>query len=339
MYKNYPALCEALGIEAKTSNSKKKQLQEIESILKYRRDGNKYIIEEVYDQKRIVIPSSITPSKKRKGKHPLYYHFSNYVQMILMQHLVHSTQNGVMNVSMTTLCKTVGLLGQNYDSYEAMKEFSKENPDIAHTEIHIVKNKAYKKVYSIIDYSLKRLRAKRLIDYQKVYMLEDEGTKELRVATDSEDRIITDMEYEVLKELNMKSVDQVYLYGMMADYYSILNERLEREQGWKNVSRKVHIVYTKESVIEEIERLSLIAAKEEVNQNLISYLGDKVSDEHKKRYPYCHLTVGSPEAQERFQEKLPIEDTMNTLSYEECMKHFSLIAEAFIKFVNEDNEE
>lgn len=73
VYKNYPALCEALGIEAKTSNSKKKQLQEIEAILKYKREGNKYIIEELYDQKRIVIPSSVAPSKKRRGKHPLNF--------------------------------------------------------------------------------------------------------------------------------------------------------------------------------------------------------------------------------------------------------------------------
>lgn len=47
--KNYPELCELLGEEIKTSNSKKAQLKKWSSYFSWDKNGHKYTIKEIYD--------------------------------------------------------------------------------------------------------------------------------------------------------------------------------------------------------------------------------------------------------------------------------------------------
>ena len=48
-YKNYKAICEAMGWEPVGGDTKVKHLKELESVCKYTKDGYKFIIEEIYE--------------------------------------------------------------------------------------------------------------------------------------------------------------------------------------------------------------------------------------------------------------------------------------------------
>ena len=48
-YKNYKAICEAMGWKPVGGDTKVKHLKELESICKYHKDGYKFIVEEVYE--------------------------------------------------------------------------------------------------------------------------------------------------------------------------------------------------------------------------------------------------------------------------------------------------
>ena len=48
-YKNYKAICEAMGWKPVGGDTKVKHLKELESICKYHKDGYKFIIEEIYE--------------------------------------------------------------------------------------------------------------------------------------------------------------------------------------------------------------------------------------------------------------------------------------------------
>ena len=48
-YKNYKELCVAMDWKIADGNSKKKQLKELESLCEYHKEGNKFVIDEVYD--------------------------------------------------------------------------------------------------------------------------------------------------------------------------------------------------------------------------------------------------------------------------------------------------
>lgn len=75
--KNYKELCKLLGIEPKTSNSKKKQLREINELIKYRKSGNSFIIEEIYN-KKVVKAQSVKPRDKRyKNPRNIYTRYIN----------------------------------------------------------------------------------------------------------------------------------------------------------------------------------------------------------------------------------------------------------------------
>ena len=48
-YKNYKELCKAMGWEEKAGNSRVKQLKELESLCEYHKEGNKFVIDEVFE--------------------------------------------------------------------------------------------------------------------------------------------------------------------------------------------------------------------------------------------------------------------------------------------------
>lgn len=80
VYKNYKELCEAIGEKPKTGNSRPKQLREIEEWLKLRKEGWKYIVEEVYEVRNVTIflppgkaqvkPTKKPPTEKKKRGRP-----------------------------------------------------------------------------------------------------------------------------------------------------------------------------------------------------------------------------------------------------------------------------
>ena len=49
IYKNYKELCKAMEWEEKAGNSRVKQLKELESLCEYHKEGNKFIIDEVFE--------------------------------------------------------------------------------------------------------------------------------------------------------------------------------------------------------------------------------------------------------------------------------------------------
>ena len=60
-YKNYKEVCKAMGWKTTGGNIKKKNLQVLDSLCKYHKEGNKFIIEEIYDKPKEIID-------KRKNK-------------------------------------------------------------------------------------------------------------------------------------------------------------------------------------------------------------------------------------------------------------------------------
>lgn len=76
--KNYKELCSILEIKPTTSNSKKAQLKALEQCCKYHKEGQKFIVDEVYE--------NVTPVIYEKGKNP-NSHGNNHIGS-----LKHQTQ-------------------------------------------------------------------------------------------------------------------------------------------------------------------------------------------------------------------------------------------------------
>lgn len=51
--KNYKELCKLLEIPVKGGDAKKKQMKEIDEVIKYEKSGQAFIIKEIYDKKQL----------------------------------------------------------------------------------------------------------------------------------------------------------------------------------------------------------------------------------------------------------------------------------------------
>lgn len=62
-YKNYRELCKVMNWKVASSNSKTKQFKELDSLCKWRKEGNKIIIDEIYSE-----PKKIVDNRSNNGK-------------------------------------------------------------------------------------------------------------------------------------------------------------------------------------------------------------------------------------------------------------------------------
>lgn len=78
VYKSYRQVCEALGEKVEAGNSKKAQLKDWDCHFKYEKQGNKFIITEIYE----------TPKEREDlralGKNSVY---SDFVQLLILDYL------------------------------------------------------------------------------------------------------------------------------------------------------------------------------------------------------------------------------------------------------------
>lgn len=182
-----------------------------------------------------------------------------------------------MNINMITLFKTLGLLGQNYDFYENVKNFRLNNEAISLSDVRVLKNRVYKKCYSIVSYSLTRLKNQNLIKYEMVERLTVDGDE--RFATTEEASIIAQERRKLMTELNCKDISAVYINGLMKKYIIELKTRLEEKYNWTQVQRVVHIELNEDVIIKD---MNTSECRETLNQTLINYLMKSVPNENKE---------------------------------------------------------
>lgn len=257
-FKSYRDLCKALEIEVKAGNSKKKQMREIESVLRYSKYNYSFKIEEVYQKPRyIIVPY---------GNSDLH-HFTRNIQIVLLQYL---KKNDILENSTLELCKLVGLLGEKYDSYDNMIKFVDRYPGISLQDIRMIKNKAYMKAANTINYTIHRLQTNQVISYERVYRITTtEG--ENHIAQEEEIERINDIRNKAISLFKVDSIQDLYIQGNINQYYYLLN----KECSWKQVTRMIRIKYLHNHMIDEVTPLILDSVKSEINTELLLYLNER----------------------------------------------------------------
>ena len=96
-YKNYKELCVAMDWKITDGSSKKKQLKELESLCKYHKEGNKFVIDEVFENPKPIKdgrggkqPSNFPQFKVNKDK---WYNKGVYMIKLDNQVYIGSTVN------------------------------------------------------------------------------------------------------------------------------------------------------------------------------------------------------------------------------------------------------
>jgi len=223
--KNYKELCKILEIPVKAGDSKKAQLKELERYCKYKKDGNKFVIEEIYNEAKEKVDN-------RGGNHNI---FGKYIDQLLLDLFSNiKTNNKVKCFTADSLARTLGIINNNYLIAANNKNkffwwFYHENEaeNINKTATLDFFKIIREKTKSAIRSSLKRLEKAGHIEYREDYIIFYRNI--IRAVNDAERKIIINIENELLQEFETTKFQLQFHDSIRIEYYGKLQERVRMQ--------------------------------------------------------------------------------------------------------------
>lgn len=105
--KNYKELCKLLEMPVKSGYAKKKQMKEVDEVIKYEKSGQAFIIKEIYDKKTIKLVPLKSRDKRYKNPRNIY---SRYINQIFLQILNNSHEKKLNNITFKNICALLNLV-------------------------------------------------------------------------------------------------------------------------------------------------------------------------------------------------------------------------------------
>ena len=231
--KNYKELCGILEEKVLDGKSRRLQIENWKRYFDFERQGNKYIIKEIYP----------TPLPKDFSKNDVY---TKYVQVILTRCLKETHKR---YFTTTDLLKLFGFVNDNWGNLDLLNDYCKESL-CSPKQATYYYNQLYMHVMSYCTTAFKRclnrLSQRKYILYEEVFVQNING--EIRELTNKEKQTYTDISYALKREMGIKLIN---IYNAER-YYSELNERL-KEVGLENVYKTFHIFPAKNGINEAVE--------------------------------------------------------------------------------------
>lgn len=214
-YKNYKELCKALNWNIKTGNSKIAQLRQLNSVCKWRKDGNAIIVMEIY-----------TEPKKQQSKSTSKY---NEVTSILKSILKSNKQ---YIYTFNTLCRIIGLVNYNnftvIDKTKNISNYLNINLQTAEDFLNDTKTR----LRSITETALNNLQKQGYINWCYTYNLQttdNKGNFVWNIATEQEEEQIKQTIANTVMEMGYNSVQEVYLKKRYKQLCNIVTNKLNNK--------------------------------------------------------------------------------------------------------------
>ena len=203
--KNYKAMCAELDVPIEAGNSKKAQLKEWECHFAYERQGNKFIITEIYD-----IPKEKVDGRGKSSK------YGELIQFLLADALFR-TKRKHLSIGITKLLTTINMVNENYGfcstRIKEISEHYKINPYV----IYDFYNTSNSNLKGVIETALNNMRDKRVLRWEKIIKI---CTSE----TGSTHRKATTEEWDLIDYYEAKALEEFPCDGM---------EEIRKSRYWK----------------------------------------------------------------------------------------------------------
>jgi hypothetical protein len=259
--KNYKDLCEVLELKITSGASKQAQIKEMERCFKYHKEGNKFVIDEIYSERK----ASVDKRHDNKGGANNIIDYVKTIEKLILNLLFQDNNKNGLEFGKIFLSKN-----------QILKEFKMINSNYVYCKRHTVKLSKFMDInqetvdewYTSSDgmlernleYALKSLENQCLIVWSKeitvaeaipMALILEEGTRIIkkktvdkygdeiidykyhadkevslnyREGTDSEKIFITNTEREILEELKCKGKQEVIKMGM----WDIFKEKVDK---------------------------------------------------------------------------------------------------------------
>lgn len=239
--KNYKEMCKLLKQTVCEGNSKKYQLQTWERYFDYYKEGQKFIITQIYD-------TPLPDNDGRKLRDSLY---TKYIEILLMRYLTSGT-DCVMDITKKQLYKLIGLVPSSYEDGFEKEMQNKFESEVDEESIQVFCQRTDLKLNSIITSALESMKHRMLITYYPQYVIMEDNF-ESHVATKKEVSTILEIQNSTLREMGFEFWSDVVVQNKRKEFYHNCNLKFSK-YGWKGAYQQLHIIYAANAVEQTIPK-------------------------------------------------------------------------------------
>lgn len=330
--KNYKELCVVLGERIKTGNGKIAQLKEIERYIKYHKDGNKFVIDEIYDKAkdkedgRNIVKAD---DKRHEGNSSIY---GSDIKRLLLYLMATSLESDEIILPISILLSKLYMINYNYSIGRRNQERLSEILKIDEIYVNEFYDTTHQNLRRTLESNLDNLDKRAIIRWTTVRMVcktvaevkyneldeividMDTNTisydikEEYSVATKQQDLIIMEAENEVLKELELEEINEVFRYGKAEIFYNKVYDIIKKKANIKYYFNGYKLIFNRDIVLDELEKYgeevsdvrrqlngkvreklldNAIARQEKVQEEFKSVIGELPPDTKEKKRVRC----------------------------------------------------
>ena len=270
--KNYRELCGYLGWNVTTGNAKKSQFKDLERYCKYHKEGQKIIVDEIYNE-------PLPPVENKRNDV-----YGEYLEKFIIHELSYHPLNehNVINMPKGELFLKLHMVNSNYgvgrNHINKFSRYLNMPTQIVHEFYHTSSTK----MRSAIERTLNRLQSRCLIKYTMILYVRTINN-EKRPATEEETKVITEIERQVLVELELLNKQDAFVKGKWKEYQDEVNNRTTELFGIKYSYMSYHIYTTSDFRKMMLDSRELECNSEELKSKLHSSTIKTGVSNHKRK--------------------------------------------------------
>lgn len=287
--KNYKELCSMLEIKVEAGNSKKAQLKELERFIKYHKEGNKFIIDEIYNE------NSIREKDDKRGICNNAY--GEELKYLILCILATSEENNELIIPATLLLRQLCMINDNYSIGRKCQDRLSELMCMDEVYINEFYNTTHANLKSSVETALNQLRKMSLLEWKRIVMVckkkanfKMNEVNEIIIgddfkplctvkesyepATKEEIMFILDAERLMLLDYGCDNISQIFKLGKATEYYKKVNEIVRKNTNIFYYFNAYDIVYNSNHIYDKLISLGVNAA--ELRRNINAKVQEKL---------------------------------------------------------------
>jgi len=264
--KNYKALVTILDESVKTGKSKQLQLDDLARYFTYIKDKQKFIVTEIFVEPLEKI------DHRREGNYSKYV---EHVKYLLLKKL--STCEGYKcTFTKNNLFNFLGMVNPLYlKKVNAKQELVNKDTRISTFDFNNFYLRANDRMTKILFSSLNSLKNQFLINHKELDIIvrkDKNGIEEHKEATDEEIKILLNVKYNVLLDMELNSITQVIFKFRTEEFYRKVNEILQKEYDIYYSYKQIELLFTKKNILHELSLLESKMHRQELNDKTIDVI-------------------------------------------------------------------
>lgn len=244
--KNYKILCELLGEQVINTggNQRKCQLQKFERFFRWEKNGQKFIILDIYDEP---LPKK---DDRKNGNNTIYI---KYIETIVLKY-IQCKKGKTCSLTKRQLWDILGMINNHYNNIP-LRQLQKEPSlcELRNFDLQRFYLRCNSMLTRILFSALSNLRKRSLIMYESEIIIVESDTNgklHYHIANDKEKQMILRVERDVLIKMGFASTSHAACCMKLEEFYHNVNDELFERYGWDHKFERIKLIFNREDVID-----------------------------------------------------------------------------------------